>query len=86
MVVHAYIVLGTISVSFESCRVRSLRDLAASNTMMLAYLRGLLRASPGQLRPHLNVVTTDFSETPALLPLVVALDTEGIGSARASNP
>ena len=67
----------TLAGTFGSGRIRSLRDLAASNSMMLVYLQGLLRAVPSQLRPHLNVVTTDFSEAPTVLPFVEALDSRG---------
>jgi hypothetical protein len=60
--------------TFGSGKIRSLRDLAASTSPVLGYLSGLLGSS-GPARTHLNVVSTDFSETPALLPFVEALDT-----------
>jgi hypothetical protein len=61
--------------TFGIGRARSLRDLAASNVPMLTYLKGLLSNSSSQARAHLNVVTTDFSELPTLLPFVEALNT-----------
>jgi NAD(P)-dependent dehydrogenase (short-subunit alcohol dehydrogenase family) len=61
--------------TFGLARVRSLRDLAASNVPMLTYLKGLLSDTSSQARAHLNVVTTDYSELPTLLPFVVALNT-----------
>lgn len=63
-----------LSGTFGAARVRSLRDLAASNLPMLTYLRGLLRDSSRHARAHLNVVTTDFSDLPALLPFAEALN------------
>jgi hypothetical protein len=60
--------------TFGSAHVRSLQDLAASNTPMLTYLKGLLGDPSGQARAHLNVITTDFSDLPALLPFVEALN------------
>ncbi len=62
--------------TFGAARIRSLRDLAASNIPMLTYLKGLLSDSAGPARAHLNVVTTDFSELPNLLPLVEGSNTE----------
>jgi hypothetical protein len=63
-----------VSGTFGTARVRSLRDLAASNVPMLTYLKGLLSNPSGQARAHLNVVTTDFSDLPTLLPFVEALN------------
>lgn len=61
--------------TFGAARIRSLRELAASNIPMLTYLQGLLSDPASLARAHLNVVTTDFSEVPDLLPLVEALNT-----------
>jgi hypothetical protein len=61
--------------TFGIARVRSLRDLAASNVPMLTYLKGVLSDTSSPARAHLNVVTTDYSELPTLLPFVVALNT-----------
>ncbi len=64
-----------IAGTFGTGRVRSLRDLAASNAPVLAYLSALMGSSAGAARAHLNVLTTDFVESPALLPIAEALDT-----------
>jgi hypothetical protein len=63
-----------LSGTFGNAHVRSLQDLAASNSPMLTYLTGLLSNPSSQARAHLNVVTTDFSDLPALLPFVEALN------------
>jgi hypothetical protein len=63
-----------LSGTFGNAHVRSLQDLAASNTPMLTYLTSLLSDPSIQARAHLNVVTTDFSDLPALLPFVEALN------------
>lgn len=66
-----------LSGTFGAGHIRSLRDLAASNVTMLAYLKEKLGSTFSSGRTHLNVLTADFIEAPALLPLAEALDMDG---------